>query len=79
VNERELRRFPCRWPETNGGQKALLELAWRDSRGGVLPMNYTPIGDIDANAIEVQFAAPPTFVQRSVNTFELGCELVEVR
>ena len=79
INERELQRFRCRWPETNRGQRELLRQAWRESRGGVLPMNYTPIDDIDANAIEVQIVTRPREVQRGPVTFELECELVEVR
>lgn len=79
VNERELRRFACRWPETNAGQKALLEIAWRESRGGVLPMNYTPIGDVDANAIEIQIVSVPKIVQTGLAVYSLECELVEVR
>lgn len=79
VNARELRRFRCNWPETNEGQHALLVQAWSDSRGGVLPMNYTLVGGIDANAIEVQFVEPPKIKRVGPVTFEMSCELVEVR
>lgn len=79
INARELRRFKCNWPDTNAGQHALLMQAWRDSRGGVLPMNYTLVGGIDANAIEVQFVEPPTVRLIGPSRYELGCELVEVR
>jgi len=79
VNERSLRRFALRWSKGSAGQRTLLLAALRDSRGGVLPMNYTPIGDVDANALEVQIAKDSLRIRRvGLAEYDMDLELVEV-
>lgn len=79
INARELRRFRCRWNDAPKGQAVQLRAAFRDAFGITMPMNYTPIGLTDASALEVQFAGAPTIRQTGANTYDLECELVEVR
>lgn len=80
VNARELRRFPLRWKEGTAGQRALVLKAFDDSLGGVLPMNYTPLGKTDAEALEVQIAKDSLRIKRvGLNQFDMELELVEVR
>lgn len=60
VRARELREYSTRrwelvWDEANLGQVLFLEWCFDQSLGGVLPMTFTPYGDVDANAIEVLF------------------------
>ncbi len=78
-NERELRSFRLEWPSATEGQKHLLEEAWSDSYGGVLPMNYTMLGDVDANAIEVRFVESTLRIERvGVRTWSMDVEVREV-
>lgn len=80
VNARELRRFPLRWKAGSDGQRLLLLKALDDSRGGVLAMNYTPLGEVDANALEVQLASDTLRIKRvGFNAYDMELELVEVR
>jgi len=80
VNARALRRFPLRWTNAGRGQRVLLLNALKDSRGGVLPMNYTPIGKTDVDAIEVQIASDSLRIKRvGLNEYDMELELVEVR
>lgn len=55
INERAVRIFKLRWRETDYGQVDAMRGLFADSLGGVLAMDYTPIRDVDANAVEVCF------------------------
>jgi len=78
-NERQRRAFGLVWRGASEGQKYLLLKAWRDSLGGALPMNYTMLGDVDGNAIEVQFIADSLSVTRTGHrTWDMRTEVQEV-
>jgi hypothetical protein len=77
VNQRPLRRIDLTWNDTNRGQRELLERAWA-AAADVLAMNYTPIGDIDANAIEVRFTEQPSIEQTSATAWRLSASIEEV-
>ena len=64
-NERERRAFRLVWQDGREGQKYLLKQAWEDSLGGALTMNYTMLGDVDANAIEVSFISDSLIIART--------------
>lgn len=55
INERAVRTFKLRWEETNEAQVAFVRTAFDASFGGVLAMDFTPMRDTDANAVEVCF------------------------
>lgn len=65
-----------RWAEGSEGQRELLLGAWNATRG-VVPMNYTPLGDIDANAIDVWFTRRPTFRRTGRDTWAMVAEIEE--
>lgn len=77
VNQRPLRRIDFSWDVTNGGQRQLLERAW-SSAADVIAMNYTPLGDVDANAIEVRFLEAPTIEQTSAKAWRMSASVEEV-
>jgi len=77
INQRALRRVDLRWDVAREGQKRLLERAWNQA-GSVAALNYTPVGDVDANAFEVRFTEPPTFEQLTAKTWRLAASLEEV-
>lgn len=77
VNQRPLRRISFSWDETNGGQRQLLERAWA-AAADVVALNYTPIGDIDANAIEVRFLEQPSIEQLSATAWRMSASVEEV-
>ena len=64
VNARAVRQFRLVWSGAYEAQKVLLNEAWDETQGGALPMNYTPVGDVDANAIEVRFVEDSLVIQR---------------
>jgi len=78
-NERERRSFRLVWRSGREGQKYLLKKAWEDSLGGALTMNYTMLGDVDANAIEVCFVEDSLTIRRSGPvTWDMEAEVQEV-
>ena len=56
-NPVKTRRFTLQWRGASGneGQKYHLEQAWATAYGPVKTMTYTPVDDVDANAIQVAF------------------------
>lgn len=77
VNQRPVRLLDLNWERTNGGQRQLLERAWAEA-ADVRAMNFTPLGDIDANAIEVRFLAEPVIEQLSATAWRMSATLEEV-
>jgi hypothetical protein len=77
VNQRPLRRVDLNWDSTNRGQRELLERAWQQA-ADVRAMNYTPVGDIDANAFEVHFLSEPTIEQISPTSWQMSASVEEV-
>ena len=80
INERALKTFGLEWPNTGAGQKAQLLKAWNDAHGNVAAMNYTPIGDVDANAIEVRFVDGTLETEQlNAKRWRLRAEIEQVR
>ena len=77
VNQHPILRLDFRWSEANGGQRQILERAWADA-ADVVAMNYTPLGDIDANALEVRFLGEPSIEQTSAKTWRMSASVEEV-
>jgi len=73
-----VRTFQLRWKNTGQGERELLFKAWTDSRGGVLPMDFTRPGDIDANKVSVVFSSRPREKRLSAYRWELEADLREV-
>lgn len=69
-------RFRLVWQDGSEGQRELLLNAWEETRG-VKPMNYTPLGDVDANAIEVWFTGPPSIRRTGLGTWAMEAEVEE--
>lgn len=78
IEEADRERFTLRWSEADVGQRELLLNAWNTTRG-VDAMNYTPLGDIDANALEVWFTGPPTITRTGVRSWAMAAEFEEDR
>lgn len=55
INERAHRAWELVWDEATPGERVRVERLFDDSLGGVYAMNFTPLGDSDANALEVIF------------------------
>lgn len=68
INARPTRRWELSWDEATDGQRRHVEQCFDDSLGGVLTMNFTPLGDVDANAVEVLFVED-TFEAEPVGPF----------
>lgn len=79
INERALRRYRLVWDDTNEGQRRLLELAFEAAFGSILPMDYTPLEDVDANKIQVRFVEDTLeVVRKSVTRYSIRVEIEEV-
>ena len=79
VNERRLDRTRLEWPFATEGQRYLLLKAWSDSKGGVLPMNYTPVDKTDVDAVEVVFVpGSREIVQTGQRSWRMSVEVEEV-
>lgn len=80
INEHSLDRFRLEWKEADAGQRFLLVNAFKDAHGRAMPMNYTPLGDIDANAIEVRFVEDSLSIKGSGPlSFAMTVEIEEAR
>lgn len=55
LNERANRAWELVWDEATPGERIRIERLFDDSLGGVFAMNFTPLGDVDANSIEIIF------------------------
>ena len=55
LNPYAIERFDITHDSLTEGQLVLLEIAWEDSRAGVLPMLFTRPRDADVDAIPVVF------------------------
>jgi len=55
INERANRAWELVWDEATPGERIRIERLFDDSLGGVFAMNFTPLGETDASAIEVIF------------------------
>ncbi|MDP9136443.1 MAG: hypothetical protein M3N56_16635 [Actinomycetota bacterium] len=79
-NERARRVWGLRWAQATPGQRYLLESAWQIANGPTSPMAYTPIGDVDANAVEVFFVDDTLRIEQlSAGFFRMDVEIEEGR
>lgn len=81
INERALRRATLSWKTATDGQRYEVRRLFAAASGCVLPLNYTPVGDVDANAFEVQIVPNSLRMKRSNarNSHEIEFEVEEVR
>ena len=80
INENKLDRYRLEWKDADEGQRFLLKSAFADAAGRSLSMNYTPLGDIDANAIEVRFVEDTLSIRGAPGlSYAMSVEIEEVR
>ena len=53
----DVRSWRLEWHDAQYGQWRQLDDLWSATFGGVLPMTYTPVGELDAAAVQVTFIA----------------------
>ncbi len=76
VNETPIDRVELVWESANEGQKRLLERIWKDAGGPFRAMAYTPLGDIDANAVDVTFVDDTLEIERlSAKAWRMRCQV----
>lgn len=78
IEEADRKSFRLVWRDADEGQRKLLLEAWETTRGA-LPMNYTPLGDVDANAVEVWFRSAPQVVRVGLDAWSMTADLEEDR
>ena len=76
----DVRGWRLEWDNTQYGQWRQLRDVWAETLGGVLPMDYTPVGDTDVNAVEVTFV-PGSFQWQRTGylTYTMSVEIEELR
>jgi len=76
----DVRRWRLVWSGAQYGQWRQLRDFWDETLGGVIPMTYTPVGDIDANAVQVTFV-PDSFQweRNHLTTYTMAVEIEELR
>ena len=78
VNERPIRRYTLFWERATAGQRFLLRQAWKDARGPVMPMAYTPVGKTDSDAHDVRFVDKTLAIRRtSAGEWTMSAEVEE--
>ncbi len=76
ISEREEQQFSLRWTDGTANERHLLLDAWDRTFSGIFTMTYTPIGDIDANALEVSFVPDSlSIVQNRLHLFTMSVKL----
>lgn len=69
--------YGLEWRQADRGQRELLLKAW-DANHDVAPMTYTPLGDVDSNAVQVIFAGPPAIRRRALDSYQMSVRLIVV-
>jgi len=78
VNAIPRRVYGLRWKDTDQGEVYRMREAWMDSGGGALLMDYTPIGELDANSVEVSFVPESfTYIQRAKGLYDMAADVEE--
>jgi hypothetical protein len=76
----KVRLFTLEWPNTFESEVFKIEDAWRATAGGILPMNYTPVGLTDADQIEVEFVEGSLSVRKlNAVLYSISVQVMEVR
>lgn len=75
VNPAHVRRvFHLSWPEANRGQYDEVLFYYGLSNQGIKTLTYTPVGEVDADAIEVHMHAPKIDML-SINHYDIRVTL----
>jgi hypothetical protein len=79
VRARALRTGTLQWSNADESERYKLLKAYDDARGSVIPMLYTPVGDVDVDAIPVQFVRGSLrTTQTALNSYEMSVDIEEV-
>lgn len=79
VRDVPIRSFKLRWSSASESERYLLEKAFDDAKGFVKAMDYTPVGDVDANKVEVHFLPGTVQVtQTAPDLYEMVADVEEV-
>lgn len=78
VNAVPRRVYGLRWRGAEYGQMYEIRDKWLQSGGGALLMDYTPIGEVDADKVVVSFV-PGTLqmTQRGLDLFDISVDIEE--
>lgn len=76
INERSHRAWSLAFPDLNRANRDTLRRLWREARGPVLPMNYTPRG---RTPTQVTFNQPRLVILHRKGKSSASVELLEVR
>lgn len=76
----DVRTWTLEWDNAQYGQWRQLRDFWDDTLGGVIPMTYTPVGELDVDAVEVTFV-PGTFewTRTGFSTYTMRVQIEELR
>lgn len=76
----DVRKWRLVWNNAQYGQWRQLRDFWDDTLGGVTAMDYTPVGELDVDAVEVTFV-PGTFEWERTGflTYTMSVEIEELR